>query len=508
MSAIGPLSVSSPIDVKLMNDIQDKLEQLHDSRRRASQRGDEDEERGVFQADGAREYDDLSEFERRPEHEAGDETSEPTRRLGGHVVSTAYGPAPYLEYYYSPDDTYGDITLGEARAVDLGELFERLALSDGSLPSVPDVLYLDTETTGLSEEDFAFCVGLGGWEEDDFRIRHYVFDSLESEEALLAAVADRVRAHDLLCTFNGRRFDVPLLRRRYDHREMPSPFESIHHFDVLRASRKTHPNLESHSLTSMETHSLGLERTDDLPGQEVPRRWESFQETGDPELLEDVFEHNRGDILAMVALNGVFGDAPTSTAREVRSESNDGPLASMDDEGATPESAETNRSPSSDDQDASQTTEPTGRDVSNRLERARRMRSDADRSSRSARSIPSSDGGSPSSTASRSDGGSTAERPSDSMPPSHRSQDALKEGADADEPEMTRQEWLKRLRQKASQRIEDDGLTEALPLLHEIAALAPRHAFALERLAEYHRQHGSDTLADHYARRLDEASPF
>ena len=64
------------------------------------------------------------------------------------------------------------------------------------------------------------------------------------------------------------------------------------------------------------------------------------------------------------------------------------------------------------------------------------------------------------------------------------------------------------LRKRAGELIADGDWDAALPVLHEIVAILPRHAFALEKLAKFHRRNGDGKLANHYENRLRDVSPF
>ena len=60
--------------------------------------------------------------------------------------------------------------------------------------------------------------------------------------------------------------------------------------------------LASCSLGSLETHILGVQRSDDIPGAEIPGRYFEFLQTGDGLLLQNIVEHNVLDILSMATL--------------------------------------------------------------------------------------------------------------------------------------------------------------------------------------------------------------
>jgi len=64
------------------------------------------------------------------------------------------------------------------------------------------------------------------------------------------------------------------------------------------------------------------------------------------------------------------------------------------------------------------------------------------------------------------------------------------------------------LRNRAADHIDAGDWNAAVPILHEILALLPRHTFALEKLTNYHRNEGDTRLADHYESRLRDVAPF
>lgn len=172
-----------------------------------------------------------------------------------------------------------------------------------------DGLFLDTETTGLAggTGTVAFLVGLG-WFEGDHLIVHQLFArDYDEEGAVLAALADTVRKKRFLVSFNGRAFDMNLLKTRYIMNRLADPFGSMPHLDLLPPSRRLFGHrLESRSLSSLERHILGIEREMDVPGRDVPQRYFQWLRSGDGRCLVDVFEHNRYDILSLAALASVL----------------------------------------------------------------------------------------------------------------------------------------------------------------------------------------------------------
>ena len=166
-------------------------------------------------------------------------------------------------------------------------------------------LFLDTETTGLSggAGTVAFLVGLGRVEGDRFVVHQYMMSNYGAEALLLEKIAPMIREAQTLVTFNGRSFDVPLLRSRFTMCRMDDPTAGKPHLDLIHPARRVWKlRLKDCSLGHIEETELGLRRDHDIPGAEVPERYFSFLKTGDMTLLEDVVDHNRQDIVSLSTL--------------------------------------------------------------------------------------------------------------------------------------------------------------------------------------------------------------
>ena len=92
-------------------------------------------------------------------------------------------------------------------------------MSDREIPEALDprkILYLDTETTGLGGSGtVAFLVGMGYLSDDGFEVHQFLMRDYPEEPYLLKHVAAGLGKFDVLCTFNGATFDVPLLESRF-----------------------------------------------------------------------------------------------------------------------------------------------------------------------------------------------------------------------------------------------------------------------------------------------------
>lgn len=163
------------------------------------------------------------------------------------------------------------------------------------------ILYLDTETTGLAGAGtVAFEVGLGWLAEDGFHVRQLVMRDYPEERFLLEEVVRIAEGFDVVCSFNGKTFDLPLLRNRFIMNRIRTDCLDKPHIDLLHIARRVWKlRLQRCNLTNLEEALLGIPRVDDLPGAQVPERFFSYLKTGDFHLLDDVLEHNEQDIVSL-----------------------------------------------------------------------------------------------------------------------------------------------------------------------------------------------------------------
>lgn len=167
------------------------------------------------------------------------------------------------------------------------------------------ILYLDTETTGLAggAGTVAFLVGLGRLTADGFVIRQYMMRDYPEERFVLEKVAHAMAACDTVCTFNGRTFDLPLLRDRFLMNRMPPRCLEKPHIDLLPMARRVWKlRLKKCTLSHLEEAVLGAPRLGDLPGSEAPKRYFDYLKTGQFCLLQEVLEHNAQDIASLCTL--------------------------------------------------------------------------------------------------------------------------------------------------------------------------------------------------------------
>ena len=212
----------------------------------------------------------------------------------------------------SPAHRTGRAPLAFAREAS-PEILSLLALDPTLAACDPTrALYVDTETTGLSggAGTVAFLVGLGWWDGGTLVLEQLLVRALGEEAPVLERVRERIAAASMIVTFNGKSFDMPLLRTRFVMTSMQTP-ETPPHLDLLHVARRVHRARLSRGgcrLVALERDVLGFERIDDVESGDVSACYLHFLRTGDARALLGVVEHNAWDVVAMVALLGLYGE--------------------------------------------------------------------------------------------------------------------------------------------------------------------------------------------------------
>lgn len=221
------------------------------------------------------------------------------RLLGGEVIADGLIA---IERVLPLEQPHGRDRLGLLEGAPLG------ALAEG-VPPIEGLLFLDTETTGLSggTGTVAFLVGLARIECACLRVRQLFLTGFRGEAALLEETAAWAREAAGIVSFNGKCFDLPLLESRFRLARMPVPFGGLSHLDLLHPTRAAFSTRwPDCRLQTAEARLLGFLREDDLPGHLMPQAWFDFARLGDTRRLPGVILHNRLDVASLAALLGAL----------------------------------------------------------------------------------------------------------------------------------------------------------------------------------------------------------
>ena len=221
----------------------------------------------------------------------------------GNIRETESGPLWCLETVYDEGYLHGRIELScniprsaveflDSTGVKCNIDFSRIAV-------------IDTETTGLAggTGTYPFIVGIGFWSDGRFFVRQYILRDFCEEPAQLLALSDDLKNASCLLTYNGKSFDIPLLRTRYRINRLAIPFKKYPHIDMVHPCRRIYKrHFESFNLSLLEAMIVGFERVDDVPSHLIPGIYFDYLQNRDDNLLIPILNHNRDDIVSLYLL--------------------------------------------------------------------------------------------------------------------------------------------------------------------------------------------------------------
>jgi uncharacterized protein YprB with RNaseH-like and TPR domain len=224
--------------------------------------------------------------------------------VDGRFISTRQGETFVTEQTYPSDYRHGITPLRTTvPLLTIAQWARDVRLANLPLESFA---FLDTETSGLAggTGTYAFMVGVGRFEGENFRLAQFFMRDPIEEPALLEGLIDFLAPSAALVTFNGKAFDAPLLTTRYLLHNLPVPFKDYVHLDLLPLARRLwRDRLPSRALKYLEENLLAVPRTsDEVPGYEIPYLYFDYLRSGDATPLKGVFYHNAMDIVALAAL--------------------------------------------------------------------------------------------------------------------------------------------------------------------------------------------------------------
>lgn len=165
-------------------------------------------------------------------------------------------------------------------------------------------LFIDTETTGLrGAGTVAFLIGLGWLQDDVFWVRQLLMRDYPEELDMLETLQEILSGFSCVVSFNGKSFDIPLLKDRMLLSRFPDPWRSFAHIDLLHVARRLwKARIGCCRLEALEEMILGIVRKDDIPGAQIPERYFQYLKCGELSLLEDIIRHNHQDIVSLAML--------------------------------------------------------------------------------------------------------------------------------------------------------------------------------------------------------------
>ncbi len=195
---------------------------------------------------------------------------------------------------------YANVMRGAHQRLD--ELEASPALCHLANLSPEDLLFMDTETCGFSGT-VVFLIGLMFYEQDEFVFEQLLARNYAEEAGILQGFAERLGRAAALVSFNGKAFDMNMIRERSAFHTVALPESEPPHLDLLHESRRRWKSLVPNCrLQTLEAFICGRRRAGDIPGHDIPDAYHEFVRTGDARRIKEIHHHNLLDLLTMAEL--------------------------------------------------------------------------------------------------------------------------------------------------------------------------------------------------------------
>ena len=208
-----------------------------------------------------------------------------------YVLGASYGRIPISMGLQVPADILGFLSREAA--------FEGLDLSTA--------VFLDLETTGLAggTGTVPFLVGLAYFRDERFKVTQFFLHDMAEEERLVRELGEFVRdmGFKSIVTYNGKAYDMPLVETRFAMHRAACPLRGLPHLDFLFSARSLWKHKhDSCRLFTLAQEICQAERSEDIPGSEIPGRYFQYIRDGDFSLIEPILYHNQEDLLSLLGV--------------------------------------------------------------------------------------------------------------------------------------------------------------------------------------------------------------
>ncbi len=187
-----------------------------------------------------------------------------------------------------------------------------LGLKGASPTRWEDIVFLDTETTGLmgGTGTYVFLLGTAYIRDGELVLRQHLLHDLGAEAEFVRALREELAPFHACASYNGKCFDLPLLRTRFVMALRSDLCVDESHLDLLHPARRLwRDRFGSTTLRQLEDSVLDVVREDDIPGSLIPERYFRWLALREPGLIEPVLIHNAQDIVSLVRITDRIAQA-------------------------------------------------------------------------------------------------------------------------------------------------------------------------------------------------------
>ncbi len=168
-----------------------------------------------------------------------------------------------------------------------------------------DVLFLDTETTGLAggTGTYVFLIGVAWLDGGELVLRQHLLRDLGAESEFVEHLKAELEPFRACASYNGKTFDLPLLRTRFVMAIRSELTVDESHLDLLHPARRLWKDrFGSTTLRQLEESVLDDGRVTDIPGSLIPDAYFHYLRKGDEAIIAPVLEHNSRDVVSLVRI--------------------------------------------------------------------------------------------------------------------------------------------------------------------------------------------------------------
>jgi uncharacterized protein YprB with RNaseH-like and TPR domain len=184
-------------------------------------------------------------------------------------------------------------------------LIAHLGLKGDAPARWQDVLWLDTETTGLAggTGTYVFLLGIAYFCEGELVLRQHLLHDIGYERKFVEAIQAEIEPFRACASYNGKSFDLPLLRTRWVMTLRSEITVDESHLDLLHPARRLwRDRYGSTGLKQLEESLFDEGRQSDIPGSLIPDAYFHYLRKHDPAIIAPVLEHNARDIVSLVRI--------------------------------------------------------------------------------------------------------------------------------------------------------------------------------------------------------------
>lgn len=170
---------------------------------------------------------------------------------------------------------------------------------------IEKILFFDIETTGLSpDSSFVYLISYGYYKGDEFFLTQLFAENMKDEINVLESFDKILPEFLLLAQFNGNRFDIPYVKKRFEFHNMNSHMSYLEYFDIYLYTKcfKNFFEIPNCKLKTFEK-LLKINRKDLIDGGEAIDEYYNYISTGDKSSLEACLLHNFEDVLNLPDLS-------------------------------------------------------------------------------------------------------------------------------------------------------------------------------------------------------------